>query len=270
MPPNAGLANAAVGRPPSLLIVDDEPQSIALLLAYLSSRDMDIRIATDGGDGIAKATARPPALMLLDVRMPGIDGFGVCSAIKSNPLTADVPVLFLSASTDIDDKLHGFAVGGADYISKPFVEEEVLARVLVHLDSVRRLSWLRGEIAQQAMPADQQASRSTQLFNEALAVLKANIADPPGLVALARQHGTNERKLTEVFREHVGMSVYEYLNELRMEVGRQLLEASDIQIQVIAARVGYSNAGDFTRAFRRRFGVGPREYRQVRQGGASP
>jgi DNA-binding response OmpR family regulator len=263
LPANSPAA-AAVPNPPNLLIIDDKPQSIALLMAYLSSRDMDIQIATDGADGIAKALAGLPDLILLDVLMPGIDGFSVCETIKSDARTAEIPVLFLSASTDIEHKLHGFAVGGSDYIAKPFVEDEVLARVLVHLQSVRRLARLKAEVANQALPPET-GSRTTQLFNDTLSILKANIADPPGLVALARQQATNERKLTDVFREHVGMSVFEYLTELRMETARQLLESTDMQVQLIAARIGYSNAGDFTRAFRRRYGVGPREFRQVRR-----
>ena len=86
------------------------------------------------------------------------------------------------------------------------------------------------------------------------------------LTGLTQALGTNERKLTELFRRRVGLTVFDYFGEMRLETGRRLLEGSDIRIQLIADRVGYRNAGDFTRAFRRRYGVTPREYRQARGG----
>ncbi|MDO9227762.1 MAG: response regulator [Pseudomonadota bacterium] len=89
---------------PRLLIIDDQPTSVGLLLAYLGNSDLDILVALDGHDGLAKARGGLPDLILLDVNMPGLDGFSVCEQLKSDPRTMDVPVIFLSASNDIDDK----------------------------------------------------------------------------------------------------------------------------------------------------------------------
>lgn len=253
--------------PPRILIIDDQPDSVALLLSYLGDQELDILVALDGDDGQAKAIQGKPDLILLDIAMPGRDGFDVCRSLKNDGRTADIPVIFLSASTAIDDKLLGFTVGGVDYVTKPFSEEEVLARVSVHLHASRRLHQLESMAASRALESvNDLTSRNEKMFAQAIAILEKRLADPPTLPELTHALGSNERKLTELFRQRVGMTVFDYFAEMRLETARHLLEGSDLRIQLIADRVGYRNAGDFTRAFRRRYTLSPREYRQARQG----
>jgi CheY-like chemotaxis protein/AraC-like DNA-binding protein len=251
-------------RPPRLLIIDDLPASVGLLLAYLGDRDLDILVALDGRDGLAKARNGQPDVILLDVSMPDMDGFAVCEQLKADPRTADIPVIFLSASNEIDDKLQCFKVGGADYITKPFLEQEVLARVQVQLQTRQRFRLLKA-IAVREVLEDKpgETHRDEHLFTLAVCILKEQMAEPPGLVQLAHQIGTNERKITEIFRQRVGMTVFDYLTELRLDTARHLLAAGGTQVQLIADLVGYRNPGDFTRAFRRRHQMSPREYRQA-------
>jgi len=252
---------------PRLLIIDDQPESVALLIEYLSDKDVEILVALDGADGIAKARAGRPDLILLDVIMAGLDGLDVCRRLKADARLANVPVIFLSASTAIEDKLKGFSLGAVDYITKPFSEDEAVARVFLHLHSKQRLDRLESMVAQSALDrVGDQAFPDDQLFNQALAVLDKRMAEPPGLMELARELGTNERKLTDIFRQRVGMTVFDYFSELRLETARHLLDGSGMRVQLIASHVGYRNAGDFTRAYRRRYGLSPREYRQARQG----
>jgi transcriptional regulator GlxA family with amidase domain len=106
------------------------------------------------------------------------------------------------------------------------------------------------------------AQRDRRLLTRAVAVLTGRLTNPPSSVELAHGVGTNQQRLTQIFREQVGMSPFEYLQQLRLERGRGLLQDTDLQVQPIGDRVGYRNAGDFTRAFRRHFGVTPRQYRQ--------
>jgi CheY-like chemotaxis protein/AraC-like DNA-binding protein len=249
---------------PRLLIIDDRPDSVALLVSILEARAVEILVALDGADGLVKAMAGRPDLILLDLFMPGMNGLQVCEQLKANPRIADIPVVFLSASTATEDKLQGFALGAVDYITKPFSEEEVLARVFVHLHAKWRLDRLQTMLGQRALDGvGDQAFPDDNLFAQALAVLDKRMADPPGLIELAGKLGTNERKLTEIFRQRVGMTVFDYFSEWRLETARHLLASSGMRVQVIASHVGYRNAGDFTRAYRRRYGVGPREYRQL-------
>jgi DNA-binding response OmpR family regulator len=256
------------GNTPRLLIIDDQPDSVALLVAYLADKAVEIFVALDGPDGLAKAVTVRPDLVLLDVIMPGMSGLEVCERLKTDSRTANIPVIFLSASAAIEDKLKGFSLGAVDYITKPFSEDEAVARVFLHLHSKRRFDRLETMAAQAALDrVGEHAFPDDQLFAQALAALDKRLASPPGLIELARELGTNERKLTDIFRQRVGMTVFDYFSELRLETARHLLEGSGMRIQAIAGHVGYRNAGDFTRAYRRRYGLSPREYRQTRQGG---
>jgi DNA-binding response OmpR family regulator len=249
---------------PRCLIIDDQPDSIALLLSFLEDKAIDILVALDGKDGLTKAAIGLPDLILLDVSMPGLDGFAVCKQLKEDLRTQRIPVIFLTGRDGLDDKLEGFAAGGIDYITKPFSEAEVLARVMVHIHAKQRLDCLETAAGQRVVENFGECIGIDEcLFARAVKILESRLADPPGLIELAHALGTNERKLTHIFRRRVGMTVFDYFAELRLETSRRLLEGTPLQIQLIADRVGYRNAGDFTRAFRRRYGATPREYRRL-------
>jgi len=116
-----------------ILVVDDTPDNLRLLTSILSERGYQVRPVPDGQLALAAVKAQPPDLILLDIRMPVIDGFQVCKALKADPKTREIPVIFISALDELDDKIKAFATGGVDYITKPFQIEEVLARVETHL-----------------------------------------------------------------------------------------------------------------------------------------
>ncbi|WP_198262922.1 diguanylate cyclase domain-containing protein [sulfur-oxidizing endosymbiont of Gigantopelta aegis] len=112
-----------------ILIVDDTAENITLLTEILQLKAYQISAAKEGERAIKIACHIQPDLILLDIMMPGIDGFETCRRLKNNPLTKDIPVIFISAKTDVDDLVMGFSVGGKDYINKPFHEQEIYARV---------------------------------------------------------------------------------------------------------------------------------------------
>lgn len=117
----------------NILIVDDELASLKLLQDILSSEGYRVRPFNNGELALRSVEAEIPELLLLDIRMPGMDGFAVCRALKNNPLLKEIPVIFISAATDLEDKVQAFQAGGVDYITKPFQKEEVLARVKTHV-----------------------------------------------------------------------------------------------------------------------------------------
>lgn len=117
----------------TILIVDDNPTNLGVLEEYLEEYGVTILVARDGESGVEKALYARPDLILLDVLMPGMDGFEVCSRLKSDDLTRDVPVIFMTALIETVDKVRGFEVGGVDYLTKPVDHEEVLARITTHL-----------------------------------------------------------------------------------------------------------------------------------------
>lgn len=116
-----------------ILIVDDTPANLKLLSQILSNEGYKIRVALNGSQALTSVDLAQPDLILLDIKMPDMNGFEVCRQLKANSKTSQIPVIFISALNDLQDKLQGFHVGGLDYISKPFQIEEVLARVKSHL-----------------------------------------------------------------------------------------------------------------------------------------
>ena len=116
-----------------ILIVDDNPTNLKVLSQTLTSAGFDLAVATNGEEALEQVNEELPELILLDVKMPGIDGFETCECLKSNPKTQDIPVIFMTALSETIDKVKGLSLGAVDYITKPFDEQDVLARVRVHL-----------------------------------------------------------------------------------------------------------------------------------------
>lgn len=126
----------------TILIVDDTPESLRVLAGILQPEGYRVRPANSGELALASIAAQPPDLILLDIRMPGMDGFEVCRRLKADEATRNIPVIFQSAATELADRLEGLRLGAVDYISKPFQREELLARVKTHLE----LALLRGDL----------------------------------------------------------------------------------------------------------------------------
>jgi signal transduction histidine kinase len=116
-----------------ILIVDDNPTNLSVLSEALASEGLRFRVAVDGESAIAQTERNQPELILLDVQMPGIDGFETCRRLKANPVTQNIPIIFTTALADTESKTTGFSLGAVDYIPKPFAQEEVIARLRVHL-----------------------------------------------------------------------------------------------------------------------------------------
>lgn len=121
-----------------ILIVDDMPVNLRLLSHMLTEQGYKVRSVINGQMALTATRAAPPDLILLDINMPGMSGYEVCERLKADEETRDIPVIFISALDEIEDKIKAFTVGGLDYITKPFQFEEVLARVETHL-ALRRL-----------------------------------------------------------------------------------------------------------------------------------
>ena len=117
----------------TILIVDDVPANLEVVGRHLENHGYRTVVAQGGQEGIERALLVQPSLILLDVLMPGMDGFEACRHLKANESTRDIPVIFMTALSDTHDKIVGFSVGGADYITKPFQIEEVTARINLHL-----------------------------------------------------------------------------------------------------------------------------------------
>ena len=119
-----------------ILIVDDQPENLAALRQILSD-ERRLIFARSGEQALAMVKKHKPALVLLEIRMPGMNGYDVCRSLKSDPKTANIPVIFATSMADVGNEAQGFAVGAVDYIIKPLSPSIVLARVRTHLSLVQ-------------------------------------------------------------------------------------------------------------------------------------
>ncbi len=157
----------------NILIVDDTPANLRLLASMLGERGYKVRPANNGMLALDAAHALTPDLVLLDVRMPGMDGYQVCRQLKADEQTRDIPIIFISALDEVEDKVKGFAAGGVDYVTKPFQFDEVLARVEVHLalrNMQKKLEEQNARLEQEI--ADRvRAEEALHRYNERLKIL---------------------------------------------------------------------------------------------------
>lgn len=151
----------------TVMIVDDVPENLTLLSAILRKENYRVVVFSHGVSALQAVEANPPDIILLDISMPEMDGYQVCQTLKSNENFCSIPVIFISALSQVQEKVKGFEVGGQDYITKPFQVREVLERVRTHLD----LAWTRRELEE---TLDQTLTGSLKLVTDFLGFVNPN------------------------------------------------------------------------------------------------
>jgi DNA-binding response OmpR family regulator len=266
-PPSSSLPRAHV------LLVDDNIDGLQLLLKALRGANYRISVAFDAIQGYRRATALQPDLILLDVWMGDMDGFTTCRLLKADPVTASIPVIFVTASGSLEERLTGLRGGAVDYVLKPFEPEEVLARVAIHLALTRtRLAHesaaapppMQSLAAALQLPARIGADKSDQvLVQAAVQFISAKLSRLPGLAEIAAQVGTHEKRLSKAFRAQTGHSVFAFVREARLGRARHQLVQTALSIEEVATEAGFSSAANFATAFRERFGTTPSAFRSA-------
>ncbi|MDD4929571.1 MAG: response regulator [Gallionella sp.] len=240
---------------PQILLVDDSPHDLRLLSEMLRAKGFRLILASDGRQGYQRAVSRQPDLILMDVEMPDMDGFTACRLLKTDPATRHIPVIFLTAKNAPEERLQGFHLGGVDYVSKPFLAEEVIARIRIHLNHPQPMShqtWVSGT-----------ARRTDEVIAQAaVQLIQDRLEQMPPLPELARMVGAHEKKLCAIFHTRFGMPVSAFIGEARIRAARKLLEETDIPVQQIAEQVGFGTGAGFATTFRKRMGMTPSVYRQ--------
>ncbi len=150
-----------------ILIVDDEIPNLKLLAEYLGQAGYRVRSTEKPQQAIDSALEKPPTLILLDVKMPEMDGFEVCRHLKQHEQTRDIPIIFISALQEVQDKVRGFEAGGVDFITKPFQEEEVLARMRTHMELRNMQLNLERMVAEQTAEVIKREQRFRATFEQA-------------------------------------------------------------------------------------------------------
>lgn len=183
----------------TILIVDDTSANLAVVGDYLAQQGYQVMVALTGEAGVRLAQEAHPDLILLDVLLPGIDGFETCRRLKADEQTRDIPVIFMTIVTRTEDKVRGFAAGGVDYITKPFQHEEVLARVATHL----RIRELTQKLEEANASLEQRVEERTAALAETNIRLKEEIA---------------ERKKSEEERERLLHQIRQHAKEVQFIV----------------------------------------------------
>lgn len=151
------------GKVATILIVDDQPENLDLLVRILKQGGYNTRPALNGQLALGAVAHIRPDLIILDIRMPEMDGFEICDRLKADPHARDIPVIFISALDEADEKVRAFQAGAVDYIARPFQHQEVLARVSTHLELARMRSRMEALIQSHATAMD---AKSRELAHE--------------------------------------------------------------------------------------------------------
>ncbi len=199
----------------NILIVDDNPTNLAVIVDYLEDSGLTILVSQDGESSLRRAKYAKPGIILLDVLMPGIDGYETCQRLKTDPETKDIPVIFMTALSSRENKVKGFSVGAVDYVTKPIQPEEVLARIKLHL----QLRYMTQTLA-----------RQNELLTEEIGQRK---------IVEARLHKINARLQQEVRDRLVAEKALSQLNEelekrveqrtIQLQESNQLLQQEVIE-----------------------------------------
>ncbi|MHB0819556.1 helix-turn-helix domain-containing protein [Stutzerimonas stutzeri] len=245
-----------VDHAPHILVIDDTTEDIRSLLALLRVQPWRLSIASEARQGYQRALALRPDLILLDVRMPDMDGFTLARLLREAPVTRQVPIIFLTSAGAVDERLEGLSLGGVDYVLKSCAPEEVLARIRIHL----QLAWR--ETPAPAGAVNEVPDAEQMILRAAMRLIGQHLDELPSLAEIARKVGTYDKRLSSIFRERLGMTVFAYVREARLRRGQELLADSEMEIQDISVLVGFRSACNFTTAFRERLGMTPSQFRQ--------
>lgn len=245
--------------PGHVLLIDDRPNELRPLVRLLTREGFRLSVSASPRKGLSQAQLVKPSIIVLDLHMPELDGFAVCRLLRESPVTRDIPVIFLSSSTAVDDRLAALKWGAVDFVVKPYSAEELLARIRIHLRLARQqVSAGGGESKQPEGIVD----ADELLLRAATRLIFDDLANPPSLQAIAKASGTHEKRLLRVFRERLGMTVFAYIRQARLQRAKDLLAEGAVSIEDIALQVGFSGAANFATAFKAQEGLTPRAYRQ--------
>jgi two-component system sensor histidine kinase/response regulator len=227
----------AVSTESDILIVDDTPANLRLLSTILKDRGYKVRVAPNGPLALAAAQNSPPELILLDITMPELDGFEVCRRLKQDPILAPIPVIFLSALSSTEDKVTAFGAGGVDYITKPFQQDEVCARVETHLRLRTLQVDLEEKIAQLRREEELRESLVHMIVHDLRSPLSGILASLQLVEMGIGPHGARELEDLERAIES-GRTMSRMINTLldvaKIESGEMKLDVQDASLVEVA------------------------------------
>ncbi|MCP4109235.1 MAG: response regulator [Desulfobacteraceae bacterium] len=216
-----------------ILLIDDNEANIGMLIEYLKEFGFRTVTARNGSMGLKRAKFACPDLILLDVMMPDTDGFEVCRRLKADPETRDIPIIFMTALHEVEDKIKGFAAGGVDYITKPIQQEEVLARVRTQLkirgqqQKLQQQTIELREAKKLAEAAQASAEKANRAKSEFLANMSHELRTPMNAILGFSQLITRDQTIAQEHREH--LSIIQRNGEHLLTLINAVLDMSKIE-----------------------------------------
>ncbi len=256
-----------------ILVIEDKAQSRDIFLESLEAEGFDAIGAENGLNGIDLAQKQLPDLVICDIVMPELDGYGVLSTLRQNAVTAMIPFIFLTSLTSKAEVRQGMDLGADDYLTKPSTIEELLGAIAARLEKQAALrQWLAVESQKQEQPADETATTQPQsLFpanpqlNEVFEFIEANYHLSIGLNQVAQAVGYSPAYLTDLVHRQTGQTVNRWIIQRRMAQACSLLLETNQSIEQIAEVVGYQNTGHFFRQFRQYQGTTPQAWKKAQR-----
>ncbi len=247
-----------------LLIIDDNADIRAYVRSVFQS-DYQIVEAVDGQDGLEKATALLPDIIICDLMMPRLDGFGFCKTLKTQEVTSHIPVIMLTAKATISDRIEGFELGADEYLTKPFDRAEIQARVRNLIRQRERLyHHFTSRSGQHPVEPEIESSPSPrivaeQAFLDRLKTAVLDHMDDPGfgVEVLAEAVNLSRTQLHRKLKSLTGAPTSDFIRHIRLAKAEELLRTTDQTVTQIAYTVGFDNLSYFAKVFQEQYGVLP-------------
>ena len=263
------LKGEALTSPKShrILLVEDH-RDMQHYVHNLLSEAYKVDLAGNGLMALEALGAKQHDLVITDVMMPEMDGFTLLRRIKSNPLFAQLPVIMLTARAESEDKLNALTIGVDDYLTKPFLKEELMARVqnLLKHAKARRETANNGSAEPLDTTIEVAPKTISKVDLEWIKRMEREVQSRAAAIdfsldSLASALGTSVRSLQRKLKEVTGLTPQQYIREVRLQMARAILEKKAYRsVSEVSSAVGFQSAKHFTKIFRERFGKGPKEY----------
>ncbi|WP_020599077.1 hybrid sensor histidine kinase/response regulator transcription factor [Spirosoma panaciterrae] len=249
---------------PVLLIIDDNPD-IRTYVRGIFEQDYQILEAGDGQQGFDMATESIPDLVICDLMMPRLDGFGFCRALKSQTATSHIPVIMLTAKATLEDRIEGFELGADEYLTKPFNQVEIQVRVRNLLRQRERLEQYFQERLGLTPPVvrvnDERIRKEDAFLQRVQAIVEAQLTDQHfDVEQLCERLNLSQRQLVRKLKALTGQTAVEFIRNYRLERAAKLIQEGRLNVSEAAYQVGFESLSYFTRSFQEKFGVLPSAY----------
>ncbi|QMW05099.1 hybrid sensor histidine kinase/response regulator transcription factor [Spirosoma foliorum] len=248
----------------NILLVIDDNADIRAYVRSIFETDYHVIEAVDGQDGLEKATALLPNIVICDLMMPQLDGFGFCRTLKTQPATSHIPVVMLTAKATVEDRIEGFELGADDYLTKPFNRAEIQARVRNLVEQRQRLqTWFSTNWSE---PTDHlqlpTPFTAEQQFIERLSALVIQHLDDTQFTVedLAEAANLSRAQLHRKLKALANTSATTFIRDIRLRKATELLNEGQLSVTQTAYAVGFDNLSYFAKVFQERYGVLPSQY----------